>query len=74
MWDDLSEILFQSFFLQEALTSSSGMGRDVHCLNPAFPLPTKASPNLQGAMKDDSEEAVVACSMPQPNGMIKNKL
>ena len=31
MRDDSAEILFQ-FFLQEALASSSGMGRDVHSL------------------------------------------
>ena len=31
MWDDSAEILFQSF-LQQALVSSSGMGRDVHFL------------------------------------------
>ena len=31
MKDDSAEILFQSF-LQEALVSSSGMGRDVHSL------------------------------------------
>ena len=31
MTDDSAEILFQSF-LQEALLSSSGMGRDVHSL------------------------------------------
>ena len=35
MMDDSAEILFQSF-LQEALVSSSGMGRDVHSLSAIF--------------------------------------
>ena len=30
---------------------------------PAFPLPTTASPTLQGVPKDGSGEAVVACDM-----------
>ena len=62
--DDSAEIPFQSF-LQEALVSRSGMDRDVHPLfdivHPAFPLPTTASPTLQGAMQDSFGEAVVAC-------------
>ena len=33
---------------------------------PAFPLPTTASPTLQGALKDGFGEAVVACDMPEP--------
>ena len=33
---------------------------------PAFPLPTTASPSLQDAVKDDFGKAVVACKMPQP--------
>ena len=37
--------------------SSSGMGRDVH---PAFPLPTTASPTLQGALWGGFGEAVVS--------------
>ena len=35
---------------------------DVVC--PAFPLPTTASPTLQGALKDGFGEAVVACDVP----------
>ena len=35
-------------------------------VHPAFPLPTTASPTLQGALKDGSGEAVVACDMPEP--------
>ena len=35
-------------------------------MHPAFPLPTTASPTLQGALKDGFGEAVVACDMPEP--------
>ena len=35
-------------------------------VHPAFPLPTTASPTLQGALKDGLGEAVVACDMPEP--------
>ena len=35
-------------------------------LHPAFPLPTTASPTLQGALKDGFGEAVMACNMPEP--------
>ena len=48
MRDDSAEILFQSF-LQEALVSSSGMGKGCPFfdgVHPAFPLPTTASPFL----------------------------
>ena len=34
--------------------------------HPAFPLPTTASPTLQGALKDGFGEAVVACDMHEP--------
>ena len=30
------------------------------------PLPTMASPTLQGALRDGFREAVVACDMPEP--------
>ena len=33
---------------------------------PAFPLPTKVSSTLQGALKDSFGEVVVACDMPEP--------
>ena len=39
--------------------SSSGIGRDVHSfdvVHPADPLPTTASPILQGALRDGFEE------------------
>ena len=32
----------------------------------AFPLPTTASPTIQGALNADCGEAVVACDMPEP--------
>ena len=60
MRDDSAEILFQSF-LQEALVSSSGMGRYVHPLM----LPIQHFPTLKGALEDGSGEAVLACDMPE---------
>ena len=48
--------------------SSSGMGRRCPLFDvahPAFPLPTTASPTLQGAPKDGFGEAVVVCDMPE---------
>ena len=65
MRDDSAEILFQSF-LQEALVSSSGTGRD-DVVHPAFPLPTTVSPTLQGDLKDGFGEAVVACDISEPS-------
>ena len=35
-------------------------------VHPAFSLPTRASPTLQGTMKNDFGEAVVAGDMPEP--------
>ena len=35
-------------------------------LYPAFSLSTTVSPTLQGALKNDSGEAVVACDVPEP--------
>ena len=35
-------------------------------VHPAFPLPTTASPILQGALKNGFGEVVVACDMPEP--------
>ena len=34
-------------------------------VHPAFPLPTTASSTLEGALKNDSGEVVVACDMPE---------
>ena len=66
--DDSAELLFQSF-PQEALLGSFGFSRDVSLfdvVHPAFPLPTMASPTLQGALKDGFGEDVLACDMPEP--------
>ena len=66
MRDDSAEIVFQCF-LQEALVGSSGLGQGsplFNAVHPAFPLPTTAYPTLQGVMKDNSGEAVVACEIP----------
>ena len=35
-------------------------------VNPAFSLPTTASPTLQSALKQGFGETVVACDMPEP--------
>ena len=35
-------------------------------VHPALPMPTRASPTLQGALKDGFGEAVVACDMHEP--------
>ena len=35
-------------------------------VHPVFPLPTTASPTVQGALEDGFGEAVVACDMPKP--------
>ena len=68
MMDDSAEIFFQSF-LQEALVSSSGMGKDVHFLMLSiqhFLCRPRHHPPSQGALEDDFGEAVVACNLPEP--------
>ena len=35
-------------------------------VHPAFPMPTTASPTLQGAMKDGFREAVMTCDKREP--------
>ena len=55
-WQTIQQRLFQCF-LQEAIVSSSSIGRDV----PSLMLFT-----LKGALKDGFGEAVVACDMPEP--------
>ena len=67
MTNDSAEILFQ-FFLQEALASSqawAGMST-LRCCLCNISLPSMVSPTLQGALKDDFGEAVVACHLPEP--------
>ena len=68
MWDDSAKILSQSL-PREAIVSSSGTDIDhplFDVVHPAFPLPTTASPTVQGALKDGFGEAVVARDMPEP--------
>ena len=63
-----SEILSQSF-LQEVPVSSFCRGKGAllsDVVYPAFPLPTTASPTLQGASRDGFGEVLVACDMPEP--------
>ena len=38
----------------------------IDVVHPAFPLPTTASPTLQGALREGFGEVVVACDMPEP--------
>ena len=64
MRDDSVEILFKSF-VQEAIVSSSGTGRDVHSLTLSIQL-TMALPTLKGALKNGFGEAAVAWDMPEP--------
>ena len=65
---DPSEILFRSF-LQESPGEQFWHGQGCplfDVVHPAFPLPTTASPTLQGVLKDGFGEAVVACDMREP--------
>ena len=69
MTDDSAEILFQSFSAGGPCEQFwHGQGCPLFdVVHAAFPLPTTASPTLQGAMKDGFGEAVVACDMlPEP--------
>ena len=66
--DDSAEILFQSF-LQEALVSSSGMGRDVHFSFALSILHFLCRPRRRLGLKcpgDGFEEAVVTRDMTKP--------
>ena len=66
--DDSAEILFQSF-LQEALVSSSGMGRDVHSSFALSILHFLCRPRRRLGLKcpgDGFEEAVVTRDMTKP--------
>ena len=68
-WGTNQQRFSSSFYLQEAIVSTSCMGRDVHSLtlvHLSFPLQTASSPTLQGALKDGLGEAVVVCEMPEP--------
>ena len=56
MTDDSAEIFFQSF-LQEAIVSSSGMGRDVYALTLSI---------QHFLCRPRPGQPVVACDMPEP--------
>ena len=48
-----------------------GLGRPLFgVVHSAVPLPTTASPTLQGALKGGSGEVVVARDMPEPSEII----
>ena len=67
---DSAEILFQFFFSAGGTCKQFWYGqgcRHFDVFHAAFPLPTTASPTLQGALKDGFVEAVVACDMPEPS-------
>ena len=61
--------VFLPSFLQEALVSGSGMGRDVHSSMLSvqhFLCRPQRRPPSKGALKDDFREAVVEYDMPEP--------
>ena len=68
MREDSAEIFFQPFSVgvyREQFSHWQGCPLfDV--VHPAFPPVTKASPTLQGVLKDGFGEAVVACGMSEP--------
>ena len=69
MTDHLAEILFHFFFFAGGYCEQLWHGQGCPLFNvvhPAFPLPTTASPTLQGALNDGFGEAVLACDVPQP--------
>ena len=67
MRDNSAEILFKSFSAGGPSEQFlHGQGCPLYDVDhPAFPLPTTASPTLQGALKDSFGEALVACDMPE---------
>ena len=76
--DDSSEILFPVFSAGGPRQQfRNGQGCPLFGVHPAFPLPTTASPTLQGALKDGFGEAVVAfdifesCKFPSPDSFQK---
>ena len=67
MRDNSAEILFWSF-LQGGHYEQFWHGQGCPLfgvVHPAFPLPTTLSLTLQGALKDEREEAFMACNMLQ---------
>ena len=67
-WQTIQHRFSSSVFCRKPLwTVLAWAGMSTLCVvHPAFPLPTTASPTLQGALKDGFWEAVVACNMPEP--------
>ena len=68
MTDDSAEVLFQSF---SAGGPCEQFWHGQECplfdvVHPAFPLSATALPTRQGALKNGSVEAVMACDMPEP--------
>ena len=68
MTDVSAEILFEKFSSGGPCERFwHGQGRPLSdVVHPAFPLPTTASPILQGTLKDGFGEAVMTCDMPEP--------
>ena len=69
MRDDPVEIIFQSF-LWKAIVINSGMDMDVHSEavhGAAVPLPTIASPTLQGALQDGVGVSLRSLSVRAPD-------
>ena len=71
MKHDSAKILFQFFFLQEAIVNSSGMGWDVHFLMLSI---QHFLCRPQHILKDGFAEAVVVCDMPQLPQAALNKM
>ena len=68
MTDDSAEILFQSFFSAGGHFEQLWHGHKCprfDVLHPAFALPTKAWPTVQGALKESFGEAVLAHDVPE---------
>ena len=66
MWDDSAQTFFQFFFLFAGAVPAWAGSPLFDVVLPAFPLPTTASPTLQGTLKDGFREVFVACDMPEP--------
>ena len=68
MKDDSVEIVFQSFFAGGPCEQFwHGQRYPLFgVVHPAFSLPTTMLSILRGALKNGSEEAIVACDVPEP--------
>ena len=68
-WGTIQQWSPSSHFCGRPSCSILAWARDVHALTLSaqhFPLPTSASPTLQGAQKDGFGEAVVTCEIHEP--------